>query len=74
MKRKVVTQWTCDKCGKVFKNCGIFRPMGIGSLKIVQEFNYIYGWTSRQHYDLCCDCAENFSNLVNDWISGEKKN
>lgn len=69
MKRKVITQWTCDKCGKVFENGGHSRPLGVCNLKIVQDFNYICGWTSRKHYDLCLDCSENFSKLVKDWIS-----
>ena len=74
MKRKVITQWTCDKCGKVFENGGrISRPMGLCDLKIIQEFNYIVGWTSKKHYDLCCDCSEEFFKLVKDWISRKRQ-
>lgn len=65
MKRRVVREWTCDRCGKTVDNDTIFRPYGIGRSKVHISIGIVYYALDK---DLCSECANGLANVIENYM------
>lgn len=69
MKKSRVREWTCDKCGKTVEGYSIFRPFDIGRTKVHIDIGLMDYDLDK---DLCSDCAEKLTNIINDYLWRQK--
>lgn len=70
MKKSRVVEWTCDKCGKTVKGYSIFRPYGIGKLKVHIGIGIL---SYDLNKDLCSECAKGLTNVIDDYLWRQKQ-
>lgn len=69
MKREV-TQYICDRCGKVMPNDGYHIEQVHEESYVGVKVTYFYNGGGEKKYDLCAECTEN---LVGQWLDARKK-
>lgn len=70
MKRRVVREWTCDRCGKTVDGYKIFRPLNIGRSKVHISIGILYYDLDK---DLCSECAKGLTDMIDDYLWRQKQ-
>lgn len=64
-----ITEWKCDKCGRVFTYIGEQEQDAISTLKMQIDNSE----DMSVNIDLCPECMNEFTKMYNKWIDGEVK-
>ena len=70
MKRRVVKEWTCDRCGRIIEG-RIFRPLGMGKSRVHIDIGLYYYKDKR---DLCSYCANDLAEVIDNYLKRGNKN